>query len=156
MSFQILILSLVFVFWSSIGGPFAPVLKAPDNTTNDAGIALSLQHLKAVEVPNKNDVWIPAYPSAQIFQTTPATEETLPSVRLLAPENISKVLKYYKPLLTDWKQMEMYGIHLFYREDETKAIFFKEPAVQIGSAENYIKLWSKSKSTITIGYDPSR
>jgi hypothetical protein len=132
--------------------PFAAKIDPPKNPTNDPEIALAIQILKGVEVPDTKDVGVSAYPAARIFQTTIAQSGMLPTVRLLSTDEVSVVKDYYKNELSDWELKDLYGVFTFFRGDEMKAMMMQIPVIQIQNADFFKKTMPSAKTVITIGY----
>ena len=133
--------------------PYAEVIETPENPNKDPEIALAIQLLNDIKVPDSEDVDIPAYPGARIFQTSKSQVGMLPTVRLLTPDNVATVIKFYRKALPDWQSKETYGITMFYKTDESKAMMGQEAVVQIEDAEKFNKVSPTARSAITIGYD---
>ena len=144
----------LFLFSLSIlAQPYASKIDTPKNPDNDPELAFGIQILSGVEIPEVKDVKVAPYPGAKIFQTTIAQSGMLPTVRLLSTDEVSKVTEYYKKELADWNYKDFYGIHTFFKGDETKAMMMQGPVVQIESADKFNNLMPSAKSAITIGYD---
>jgi hypothetical protein len=142
---------------SLFGQDFAPIALSPDNPNNDPDITLGINFIKNVKVPDKSEVGVSAYPGSQIIQTNPGYEETLPSVRLVASDNVEAVLEYYKKELNEWNYSEFYGVHMFWKgEDKMNAMMGEEPVVQIENAEKFNKIAPEAKTTILIGYSANK
>ena len=135
--------------------PYASKIDAPRNPNNDAEIALGIQILEGVTIPDVKEVGITPYPGAKIFQTTIAQSGMLPTVRLLSTDEVGAVTEFYKKELADWKSKDFYGIYTFFKGDEMKAMMMQGPVVQIESADKFKNLMPSAKSAITIGYNSS-
>lgn len=134
------------------GEPFAPKADIPGNPNDDPDLALAIIYLENIEVPDQEEVGVPAYPDAKIFQTNRAQGDMLPSVRLLSVDDLTKVVDFYKKELKGWKYKDFYGVHMFYNGKEQDAMFGKQPVVQIESAEKFNHIIADAKAAITIGY----
>jgi len=137
-----------------IAQPFAPKIDTPNNPNNDAEIALAIQILQGVTVPDRKEVGISPYPDAKIFQTTVAQSGMVATVRLFSADDVNTVLEYYKKELIDWKFKDLYGANTFFKGDEMKAMMAQEPFIQIISSEMFTKTMPTAKTAITIGYNP--
>jgi hypothetical protein len=133
--------------------PFAAKVNIPENPDNDPDLALAIMFLKNIKVPDKEAVGLPAYPEAQIFQTTPAQAGMLPTVRLLTDDKIEKVVEFYKKELDEWKYKDFYGVFMFFYGDETEAMMGQIPVIQIEDAEKFTNILPSAKTAITIGYE---
>ena len=156
---SLITISLLILFINSIlfaGGPFAPKADIPSNPNDDPDLALAIIYLENIEVPDQEEVGVPAYPDAKIFQTNRAQEDMLPSVRLLSLDNLTKVVDFYKTELRGWKYKDFYGVHMFYNGKEQDAMFGKEPVVQIESADKFKHIIADAKVAITIGFKPKK
>jgi hypothetical protein len=153
------ILLLLFLSLSSIisAQPYAPTAPIPDNPNNDPDIALGIMIMKAIQVPDKSDIDISAYPDAQIIQAAKGESGMLPTVRLVSSDEIKNVVEFYKNELNDWKYEDFYGVHMFWKgEDKMKAMMGQEPVVQVEDGEKYSNLVPGTKTAILIGYSSNK
>jgi hypothetical protein len=155
LSYTILV-SLIFCSILNAGEPFAPKVEVPKNPNNDNDLTLAIAFLNDVIIPDKEEVGVPAYPEAKIFQTTKAQAGMLPTVRLLSEDAIKDVVAFYKEKLKDWKFKDYYGTQTFFKDDVQKAMFGQEPVIQIESADNFKKTMPSAHAVITIGYIPKK
>ena len=132
--------------------PYAPKIDSPKNPNNDAEIALAIQVLEDVTIPDIKEVGVSPYPGARIFQTTIAQAGMLSTVRLLSKDEVSVITDYYKKEMSDWKSKDLYGTYTFFKGDEMEAMMGQAPAIQIGSADMFSKTMPSAKYVITIGY----
>jgi hypothetical protein len=147
---------LLFAFLLSkliFAQPFAPVVPIPENTKNDRELAFGIKMIKDVQVPDRSEVGVIAYPGAKIVQTNKGREGMLPSVRLVSSDDKNAVIEFYKKKLKDWKNEDVYGTYMFWKsKDKTSALMGSEPVIQIDDGKKYAKLVAGTKTTILIGY----
>ena len=149
-------IAILLLSSSVIAQPYAPKIETPKNPNDDPEIALAIQILQGVSVPDRNEVGISLYPGAKIFQTTIAQAGMLTTVRLFSTDDVNTVTQYYKKELSDWKFKDLYGANTFFKGDEMKAMMCQEPVIQIVSAEMFSKTMPSAKSAITIGYKSTK
>lgn len=149
---------IVMLFFSLpiIAQSFAPKIDTPKNPNNDPEIALAIQILQGVTVPDREEVGISPYPGAKIFQTTLAQSGMVATVRLFSTDDVNTVLEYYKKELVDWKFKDLYGANTFFKGDEMKAMLAQEPFIQIVGSEMFTKTMPNAKTAITIGYNAAK
>ncbi|MCK5102949.1 MAG: hypothetical protein KAR17_09040 [Cyclobacteriaceae bacterium] len=154
MKTSIVFFTLLLLSTSVVAQPFAKKIDAPKNPNNDAEIALAIQILEDVTIPDIKEVGVSPYPGARIFQTTIAQSGRLPTVRLLSADEVSVVTEFYKKEMSDWKSKDLYGTYTFFKGDEMEAMMGQAPVIQIGSADMFSQTMPSAKSVITIGYKP--
>ena len=132
MKTNIVLFTLLLLSTSVVAQPFAKKIDAPKNPNNDAEIALAIQILADVTIPDIKEVGVSPYPGAKIFQTTSAQSGRLATVRLLSADDVSSVTEFYKKGNERLKSKDLYGTYTFYKGDEMKAMMGQEPVIQIG------------------------
>lgn len=149
-----LLVTILLLFWAANSIPFAPKAETPANPNNDPDIALSIQFLDQVIIPDRESVGFDAYEDAKIFQNAKAGELMSPlnMVRTFSEAPLESVIEFYKKQVpSNWVYKENYGLHSLWKGDEMKAMLTQIPIISIQTADDFNIVWSNAK-TITVIY----
>ena len=93
LSILLIVIILITTQLAYSGEPFAQVAEIPKGLekSSEPAISMLVMSIKAVQVPDKNTVEVPAYDGAVLIQTNAGTGNFLPSLRLLSADSLSQV-----------------------------------------------------------------
>ncbi len=135
------------------------------------GINNSYENMK-LHTPDKNEVELPAYPGAEILETSQSTQSVdesqnplLPTITLISSDPAEKVIKVYKEMIQDYPEWHWAdNLKIFYKGNLRDALNGYAPYVQIRSVTSdepdliYISpdILEVVNSKIIVSYDPNR